>query len=66
MSKYNVGRIKLGVFYLIASLVNFLHTINNTEYLWIVCLENVHISFYKEILEAIVIPNEKLVILLVV
>jgi hypothetical protein len=56
----------LGVFYLIASLVNFFHTIHNTEYLWLVCLENVHISFYKEILEVIVIPNEKLVILFVI
>ncbi|MFW9906584.1 MAG: hypothetical protein ACFFFH_19915 [Candidatus Thorarchaeota archaeon] len=66
MTKYNIGRISLGVFYLIASIANFFHTIHNTEYLWIVCLENVHISFYKEILEVIVIPNEKLVILLVV
>ncbi|MFX1508385.1 MAG: hypothetical protein ACFFDC_20065 [Promethearchaeota archaeon] len=66
MSKYNVSRISLGVFYLIASLVNFFHTIHYTKYLWIVCLENVHISFYKEILEVIVIPNEKLVILLVI
>jgi hypothetical protein len=31
-----------------------------------VCLENVHFAFYKEFLEQIVIPNEKLIILLIV
>lgn len=66
MNKYNVGRISLGVFYLVACLFNLFHTINHTQYLWAVCLENVHFSFYKEFLEQIVIPNEQLIILLVV
>ncbi|MFX0052786.1 MAG: hypothetical protein ACFFAJ_15535 [Candidatus Hodarchaeota archaeon] len=66
MNLYNVGRISLGVFYLVSSLFNLLHTINNTHYLWMVCLENVHFAFYKQFLEQIVIPNEKLVILVVV
>ncbi len=66
MNKYNVSRISLGVFYLVACVFNFFHTINNTQYLWAVCLENVHFSFYKDFLEQIVIPNEQLIILLVV
>lgn len=66
MSKYNVGRISLGIFYLVACLFNLFHTINNTQYLWTVCLENVRFSFYKDFLEQIVIPNEKLIVLLVV
>ncbi len=66
MNKYNVGRISLGGFYLVACVFNLFHTINNTQYLWAVCLENVHFSFYKEFLEQIVIPNEQLIILLVV
>ena len=66
MSKYNVGRISLGVFYLIAGVANLFHTIHNTHYLWSVCLANVHFSFYKDFLEQIVIPNEELIILLVV
>lgn len=66
MEKYNVSRISLGVFYLVAGVFNLFHTVNNTQYLWAVCLENVHFSFYKEFLEQIVIPNEKLIILLVV
>ncbi len=45
---------------------NLFHTVNNTQYLWAVCLENVHFSFYKEFLEQIAIPNEQLIILLVV
>ncbi|MFX0173086.1 MAG: hypothetical protein ACFE9L_14330 [Candidatus Hodarchaeota archaeon] len=66
MNLYNVGRISLGIFYLVSSLFNLFHTINNTHYLWMVCLENVHFAFYKQFLEQIVIPNEKLVILAVV
>lgn len=34
--------------------------------MWAVCLENAHFSFYREFLEKIVIPNETLIILLVV
>ncbi|MFX0015962.1 MAG: hypothetical protein ACFFB2_16140 [Promethearchaeota archaeon] len=66
MNTYNISRICLGVFYLIASMVNLFHTINNTQYLWVVCLENVHFSSYKEFLEQIIIPNEKSVIILIV
>ncbi len=66
MNKYNVGRIGLGIFYLVACFFNLFHTINNAHYIWIVCLENAHFSFYKEFLIQIVIPNEKLIILLVV
>ncbi|MHA2247231.1 MAG: DoxX family membrane protein [Candidatus Hodarchaeales archaeon] len=66
MNKFNVGRISLGVFYLVAGVFNLFHTIHNTHYLWSVCLENVHFSFYKDFLEQIVIPNEQLIILLVV
>ncbi|UCG00332.1 MAG: hypothetical protein JSW11_11855 [Candidatus Heimdallarchaeota archaeon] len=66
MEKFNVSRIGLGLFYLIAGVVNLVHTIHNTHYLWSVCLENVHFSFYKEFLEQIVIPNEILIILLVI
>ncbi|UCE12217.1 MAG: hypothetical protein JSV04_08420 [Candidatus Heimdallarchaeota archaeon] len=66
MEKYNIGRISLGIFYLVAAVVNLIHTIHNTHYLWSVCLENVLFSFYKDILEQIVIPNEKLIILMVV
>ena len=66
MTKYNIGRFGLGVFYLIAAFVNLFHTIHNTHYLWSVCLENVHFSFYKVILEQIVIPNEQLIILMVI
>ena len=66
MNTYNIGRISLGVFYLVAGVINLSHTIHNTHYLWSVLLENVHFSFYKEFLEQIVIPNEQLIILLVV
>ncbi len=66
MSKYNAGRIPLGVFYLVAGVSNLFHTIHNTHYLWSVCLANVHFSFYKDFLEQIVIPNEQLIILIVV
>lgn len=66
MNKYNVGRIILGIFYLVSCFFNLIHTINNTHYLWAICLENAHFSFYREFLIQIVIPNEKLVILLVV
>jgi hypothetical protein len=66
MNLYNVGRICLGIFYLVAGLFNLFHTIHNTQYLWTVCLENAHFSFYKEFLKQIVIPNETLIILLIV
>ena len=66
MNKYNIARVGLGTFYIIAGLFNLFHTIHNTHYLWIVCLENVHLSFYRVILEQIVIPNEQLIILLVI
>jgi hypothetical protein len=39
---------------------------NNTQYLWIVCLENVRFSFQTQFLEKIVIPNEKFIVLLIV
>jgi hypothetical protein len=45
---------------------NLFHTINNTQYLWTVCLENVRFSFQKDFLEQFVIPNEKLIVLLIV
>jgi hypothetical protein len=66
MDKYNMSRIILGVFYLVSGVANLFHTIHNTQYLWCVCLENVHFSFYKVILEQIIIPNEQLIILLVI
>ncbi|MFX0124637.1 MAG: hypothetical protein ACFFAE_13475 [Candidatus Hodarchaeota archaeon] len=66
MNKFNISRIGLGIFYLISCIFNLFHTINNTQYLWAVCLENVQFSFYKEFLEQIVIPNEILIILLIV
>ena len=66
MNKYNTGRIGFGVFYLISSFANFFLTIHNTEFLWIVCLENVRFSIYRDFLELIVIPNEKIIILLIV
>lgn len=66
MNKFNISRIGLGIFYLIACVFNLFHTIHNTQYMWAVCLENVHFAFYKEFLEQIVIPNEQLIILLVV
>jgi len=66
MDLYNVGRICIGVFYLVSSVFNLFHTINNTQYLWTVCLENVRFSFQKDFLEQFVIPNEKLIVLLIV
>ncbi|MFX0182292.1 MAG: hypothetical protein ACFE95_04335 [Candidatus Hodarchaeota archaeon] len=66
MSKHNIGRLGIGTFYLVACFFNLFHTINNTHYLWTVCLENVRFSFYEEFLVQIVIPNEKLIILLIV
>jgi len=62
----NVGRLSIGIFYLVACIFNLFHTINNTEYMWTVCLENARFSFQKEFLVQIVIPNEKLVVLLIV
>ncbi len=66
MNLFNTGRIILGLFYLISAGFNLFHTINNTEYLWIVCLENVRFPLQKEFLETLIIPNEKIVILLIV
>lgn len=66
MDIFNVGRICLGIFYLVSSFFNLFHTINNTEYLWTVCLENVRFSFQKDFIEQIVIPNEKVIVLLIV
>jgi len=66
MDIYNISRIGLGLFYLISSFFNLFHTINNTQYLWIVCRENIRFSFQRQFLEGIVIPNEKLIVLLIV
>ncbi|MHA2175980.1 MAG: hypothetical protein ACXABI_14215 [Candidatus Hodarchaeales archaeon] len=66
MTVFNVGRIIFGAFYLISAGFNLLHTINNTEYLWIVCLENVRFPLQKEFLERLIIPNETIIILLIV
>ena len=66
MTLFNVGRIILGIFYLISAGFNLFHTINNTEYLWIICLENVRFPLQKEFLEILIIPNEKIIILLIV
>ncbi|MFX1284852.1 MAG: hypothetical protein ACFFB5_14420 [Promethearchaeota archaeon] len=66
MIAHNTGRIGLGIFYLISCFANLFHTIHNTQYLWTVCLENVHLSIYKEFLVQIVIPNEKLIVFLIV
>jgi len=66
MDKCNVSRVCLGVFYLVSGVANLFLTIHNTQYLWVVCLENVHFSFYKTILEHIIIPNEELIMLLVI
>ncbi|MHA2307069.1 MAG: hypothetical protein ACXACU_16945, partial [Candidatus Hodarchaeales archaeon] len=40
--------------------------INNTEYLWTICLENVRFPIQREFLEIVVIPNEKIIVLLIV
>jgi hypothetical protein len=61
-----ISRILLGSFYLISAFFNLFHTINNTEYLWTVCLENVRFPIQRKFLEKLIIPNEKLVILLIV
>ncbi len=61
-----VSRVLLGLFYLISAVFNLFHTINNTEYLWAVCLENTRLPIQREFLEKLIIPNEKLVILLIV
>ncbi len=66
MNLFNVARICLGIFYLVSCIFNLFHTLHNSQYLWTVCLENAHFSFYKEFLKQIVIPNEKLIILLIV
>lgn len=66
MAKFNVGRIIFGIFYLISAGFNLFHTINNTEYLWIICLENVRFPLQKEFLERLIIPNETIIILLIV
>ena len=66
MDLYNSGRIVLGLFYLVSSFFNLFHTINNTQYLWTVCLQNVRFSFQQEFLEKLVIPNEKFIVLLIV
>ncbi|MHA1970166.1 MAG: hypothetical protein ACW964_20530 [Candidatus Hodarchaeales archaeon] len=66
MTVLNVGRIILGIFYLIACFFNLFHTINNTEYLWTICLDNVRFPIQREFLEIIVIPNEKIIVLLIV
>ncbi len=66
MSIFNVGRIIIGVFYLVCCFFNLFHTINNTEYMWTICLENVRFPIQKEFLEKIVIPNEKIIVLLIV
>jgi hypothetical protein len=66
LTKFNVGRIIVGIFYLISAGFNLFHTINHTEYLWIVCLENVRFSLQKEFLERLIIPNETIIILLIV
>ncbi len=66
MDIYNIGRICLGIFYLVCSFFNLFHTINNTQNLWIICLENVRFSFQKDFIEQIVIPNEKVIVLIIV
>lgn len=66
MYKYNIGRIGFGIFYLICSLANFFLTPQHSEYMWILCLENVRFSIQRIFLEQFVIPNEKIVILLIV
>jgi len=66
MDKYNVGRIGFGIFYLICSLANLFFGVHNTEFMWAICLENVRFSFYKDFLEQIVIPNEILIVLLII
>lgn len=66
MSISNVGRIVIGIFYVFACFINLFHTINNTDYLWTICLENVRFPIQREFLEKIVIPNEKIIVLLIV
>ena len=66
MTKYNVGRISLGIFYLVSGVFNLFHTMHNTQYLWTVVLDNFHFSFYEDFLIQIVIPNEKSIIFLIV
>ena len=66
MNRLNISRIGIGLFYLVSSFFNLFHTMNNTQYLWIVCLENVRFSFQTQFLEKIVIPNEKFIVLLIV
>ena len=54
------------MFYNLDEISNLFHTINNTDYLWTICLENVRFPIQREFLEKIVIPNEKIIVLFIV
>ncbi len=66
MTISNIGRSIFGFFYLISAGANLFHTIHHAEYLWIICLENVRFPLQKEFLERVIIPNETIIILLIV
>ncbi len=58
MSKMNIGRILLGIFYLIASFFNLTITMSDPQPLWDYFLQNSHLVIYTVILEDLIIPNE--------
>lgn len=66
MTWSNIGRIGFGFGYLIAALFNLIVTLRTHQQLWDFFLENAHLSFYKDILVNVIIPNATLFIILTV
>jgi len=66
MTWSNRGRIGFGLGYLIAALFNLTFTLRTHQPLWDFFLENAHLSFYKDILINVIIPNGALFVILTV
>ncbi len=66
MNWSNIGRIGFGLGYLVAAIFNLIVTLRTHQILWEFFLENAHLSFYKDILVNIIIPNGVLVIIITV
>ena len=63
MTWSNRGRIGFGLGYLVAALFNLIVTLRTPQPLWDFFLENAHLSFYKDILINVIIPNGTLFII---
>ncbi|MFX1465521.1 MAG: hypothetical protein ACFFA5_03515 [Promethearchaeota archaeon] len=66
MTWSNRGRICFGLGYLVAALFNLSFTLRNHQILWDFFLENAHLSFYKDFLTNVIIPNGALFIIFTV